>query len=169
MIVRGVVWHLPSELWDDLNTDVILPSPYLRVPEPELGDYAFQNHLPGFTERLDGASVVLGGTNFGCGSSREQAVKALLQCGVTLVVAESFGSIFFRNGLNLGLALIRLPGTRSQPALAAGAEVSADLSTGIVTGVGGTAEGQPLPKTMMNIIRAGGILPLVRENPLVLG
>jgi len=166
MIVRGRVFALPAELRDDLNTDVVLPAAFLRLPEEELGDYAFHNVLPGFRERLAGRTVLVGGANLGCGSSREQAPKALLGCGVRLVVAESFGNIFFRNALNLGLGLLKVADT--DLAALSDVELTADLAAGTITAPGIDIQGTPLTPHLMRIVRAGGILPLLRQDPAAL-
>ncbi|GAA2682549.1 MULTISPECIES: 3-isopropylmalate dehydratase [Actinosynnema] len=167
MIVRGRVFALPEELRDDLNTDAILPAAFLRLPEEELGDHAFHNVLPGFRERLAGRTVLVGGSNLGCGSSREQAPKALLGCGVRLIVAESFGNIFFRNALNLGLGLLKVACSSAFAELH-DAELSADLATGTVTAPGADLRGTPLTPHLMRIVRAGGILPLLCQDPTAL-
>lgn len=166
MIVRGRVFALPEELRDDLNTDVILPAAFLRLPEEELGDHAFHNVLPGFRERLAGRTVLVGGANMGCGSSREQAPKALLGCGVRLVIAESFGNIFFRNALNLGLGLLKVADTGLTSL--SDVELTADLAGGTVTAPGVEIQGTPLTPHLMKIVRAGGILPLLRQDPAAL-
>jgi 3-isopropylmalate/(R)-2-methylmalate dehydratase small subunit len=168
MIVRGRVFALPAELRDDLNTDVILPAAFLRLPEEELGDHAFHNALPGFRDRLAGRTVLVGGANLGCGSSREQAPKALLGCGVRLVIAESFGNIFFRNALNLGLGLLKVADTGAAVASLSDVELAADLATGTVTAQGVHIQGEPLTPHLMSIVRAGGILPLLRQDPSAL-
>lgn len=169
MLIGGQVRRMPADMWHGVNTDAILPAAHLRAPEAELGRYAFAGVLPEFQDWLGGGEVLVAGDNFGCGSSREQACKALLGCGIRLVVAESFGSIFFRNALNLGLALLRVPGTGAQAVLADGVRVEADLATGAVTGPPGVVHAAPLPPHAMRIVAAGGILPLLREDPGALG
>lgn len=164
--INGRVFRMPAGLVDDVNTDVMLPGAYLRVAEEELGEHAFQGVLPGFRERLAGRSVLLAGSNFGCGSSREQAPKALLGCGIRLIIAESYGSIFFRNSFNLGLVLLRVPDAARQPLLAADVEVRVDLASGVLQGPGGwTLPAESLPPHLQAMVRAGGILPLLSQDP----
>jgi 3-isopropylmalate/(R)-2-methylmalate dehydratase small subunit len=164
--LRGSVFRLPEHLWDDVNTDSMLPARHLRAPEEELGDHAFAGELPGFRERLNGAGVLVGGSNMGCGSSREQAPKALIGAGVRLVIAQSFGSIFFRNSFNLGLALMRVEATEALDVLHTGETVEADLASGLLTlGTGTVVQGQPLGSYLQRIVSAGGILKLLAERP----
>ncbi|MFD7730120.1 3-isopropylmalate dehydratase [Kitasatospora phosalacinea] len=166
MSLSGTVFRLPTEVWDDVNTDVMLPGAFLRLPEEELGDHAFGGVLPDFRERLAGATVLVGGSNLGCGSSREQAPKALLGAGVRVIVASSFGSIFFRNALNLGLGLLRVDDPRDLDVLRTGVPVSVDLADGrLRTGAGDEIKGRPLGGYLQRIVSAGGILRLLAEQP----
>ena len=118
---------------DDVNTDDIIPAPYLlRSQDPGyFGPYAFERYDPGFIARCRGAdrNIVVAGMNFGCGSSREQAVYALQVNKVVCVIARSFPDIFYRNSLANGLTLIALPDTSG---LAPGDEMEVDLDRSIV-------------------------------------
>ena len=162
MKLTGRVYQMPEELRDHVNTDVILASPFLRLPEPELGEYAFQNVLPDFSNRLRGASVLVAGRNFGCGSSREQAPKALLGAGVRLVIAASFGFIFHRNAVNLGLATLVMPEDEEREGLEG--EVEVDLAQGSVQSGKQSVYGDALADSTLRILRAGGLLPLLAHD-----
>ncbi|WP_371483368.1 3-isopropylmalate dehydratase [Kitasatospora sp. NBC_00315] len=165
MSLTGTVFRLPADTWDDVNTDVMLPGAYLRLPEEQLGDHAFDGVLPNFRERLAGATVLVGGSNLGCGSSREQAPKALLGAGVQVIVARSFGSIFFRNALNLGLGLLRVDEPQGLEALRTGVGVSVNLADGLLrTDAGEEVQGRPLGGYLQRIVDAGGILRLLADQ-----
>ncbi|MET7768834.1 hypothetical protein [Nocardia sp. NPDC005366] len=166
--IAGRVFRMPDNLTDNVDTDLILPGAYLRIPEHELGDYAFHGVLPGFRDRLAGRTVLVSGRNFGCGSSREQAPKALLGCGVRLIIAESFGNIFYRNCFNLGIVLVRVPGAASHPLFADDVEVRADLASGALHGPNGSLSTEPLPNHLRSIVGAGGILTLLSRDPAAL-
>jgi 3-isopropylmalate dehydratase small subunit len=118
---------------DDVNTDDIIPAPYLlRSQDPGyFGQYAFERYDPNFTARCRGTdrNIVVAGKNFGCGSSREQAVYALQANKVVCVIARSFPDIFYRNSLANGLTLIALPDTSG---LTPGDELAVDLDASVV-------------------------------------
>ncbi len=166
MQVTGGVFALPVALADHLNTDAILASAHLRLPEEELGEKALANVLPGFSAQVENCPILVGGVNFGCGSSREQAPKALLACGIQVILAESFATIFRRNALNLGLAPLVVSGI--QDATIPG-ELTVALDTGCVTGEGLSLQGEPLAPLALRILNAGGLLPLLRDDSAALG
>jgi 3-isopropylmalate/(R)-2-methylmalate dehydratase small subunit len=166
MQVRGGVFSLPAALADHLNTDAILASEHLRLPEVDLGTKALANVYPDFWAAVADCPILVGGVNFGCGSSREQAPKALLSCGIRVVLAESFATIFRRNALNLGLAPVVVPGIR---AASLPIELTVALDTGRIHGEGLALQGEPLAPLALCILEAGGLLPLLRENPAALG
>ena len=159
MKLSGRVYQLPEELRDHVNTDVILASSFLRLPEAELGAYAFHNVLPDFSTQLQGATVLVADRNFGCGSSREQAPKALISAGVQLVIAASFGFIFHRNAVNLGLATLVMPDDQQRQSLQGQIEV--DLAQGKVQSGEGALQGNALADSTLQILHAGGLLPLL--------
>jgi 3-isopropylmalate/(R)-2-methylmalate dehydratase small subunit len=166
MQVTGGVLTLPEALADHLNTDAILASEHLRLPEADLGRKALANVYPEFIAHVTDCSILVGGVNFGCGSSREQAPKALLACGIRVILAESFATIFRRNALNLGLAPVVVPGLReaSLPR-----DLTVVLGTGRITGDGLFLQGEALAPLALRILEAGGLLPLLREDPAALG
>jgi 3-isopropylmalate/(R)-2-methylmalate dehydratase small subunit len=127
---------------DNVDTDVIIPARYLTTTdEKELAAHALEDLDPTFVERVRPGDVVVAGDNFGCGSSREHAPVALKGTGVQAVVARSFARIFFRNAINTGLAIVVCPA-------AVDARFAAD----------------PLPDFVMDIVRAGGLVPWVRAR-----
>jgi len=106
-LIHGKVW----KFGDNIDTDVIIPARYLNMTDPdELASHVFEpvrgEH---FNEVIDGGDVVIGGDNFGCGSSREHAPIALKACGISCVIAKTFARIFYRNSFNIGLPLIIQP------------------------------------------------------------
>ncbi len=159
MKLTGRVYQMPENLRDHVNTDVILASSFLRLPASDLGAHAFQNVLPDFSGHLQGATVLVADRNFGCGSSREQAPKALLGAGVRLVIAASFGFIFHRNAVNLGLATMVMPDDEQRQSLEGQVEV--DLAQGAVQSGERALYGDALADSTLRILHAGGLLPLL--------
>lgn len=159
MIVEGRV----VRLGDDVNTDNILPGPYLNVTDPEeLGRHLLETYDAGIAASVRSGDVLVGGRNFGMGSSREQAQVAMQARGVQAVVAASFARIFLRNCINLGL-----PAVESADAAAAlhdGETVRLDLGAGRVIGEAGTWEIPPQPPFVADLIGAGGLVPWVRQR-----
>ncbi len=158
-----------SRTWrfgDDVNTDEIIPGRYnLTIDPTELAQHAFCEVRPEFPQQVAPGDVLLGGRNFGCGSSREHAPIALKGTGIRCVVAESFARIFFRNAVNVGLAIMICPDAASIPD---DAELSVDFEAGVIrderTGVEYRAE--PMPAFVRAIIAAEGIVPFLREHDL---
>lgn len=152
---------------DNIDTDVIYPGRFLELVEPEqIGSHCFagldERIAPGFVR----GDIIVAGSNFGCGSSREHAVIALLQMGAGAVVAESFARIFFRNGINLGLPLIVCPGIGG--CADTGERITVDLRSGRVSVRSAAGErrltAQPLGEKALEILQAGGIKPLMKKR-----
>jgi 3-isopropylmalate/(R)-2-methylmalate dehydratase large subunit len=155
--VRGRAWVIPV---DNIDTDMIFHNRYLTITDTALmGQYTFDN-LSGwedFAARVEPGDVVITGKNFGCGSSRQQAVDCFLALGIAAIVAESFGAIYERNAINAGLAILTAPGAAA--AIADGAEVTVDFTAGTVTGDDGTVvEGRAFSEAQLKIYRRGGLL-----------
>ena len=145
---------------DDVNTDVIYPGRYLDVYEPEqMALYCMEDIDLGFKDRVGEGDVVVAGRNFGCGSSREQAVLCLRYAGVRAVVAGSFARIFFRNCINQGMPAIECPDAHG--AFETGDEVELDLEAGMLRNLTKATEVgfKPLPPFLKNIIDDGGLVP----------
>lgn len=165
MKVGGRVYQLPANLREDVNTDIIIAGRYLRIPKEELGAHAFEGVIDDFTAQAKSNPVLVAGANMGCGSSREQAVHALRGSGVKLVIAMSFGYIFFRNALNLGLPLLQITNREVLESLTTGTHVNVDLATARVTRDGTECwHGAPMSEHLLKILEAGGILKLVSRD-----
>ena len=142
---------------NDIDTDQIIPgrySPYM-TSEDELARYAFIERRPDFAPNVQPGDIIVAGKNFGCGSSREYAPRALLRCGVWAIVAPSFARIFFRNALNLGIPLFETDLTGQ---LADGDEVRLELATGQLHTAHGTIDLPRPPAFVEAIQREGGIV-----------
>jgi methanogen homoaconitase small subunit len=156
-----------SRAWvfgDDLDTDQIVPGRYapFMVGQDKFHTYAFCDARPGFAREVRPGDILVGGENFGCGSSREYAVAALVKLGLGGVVAKSFARIFFRNCINLGLPVLE-----SAEALALvhdGDEVSLDLGAGALHTLRGDARLRPVASFAREILAAGGVVAYLREH-----
>jgi len=152
---RGPAVCLPA----DIDTDLVIAGRYLRTKDKSVwATHVFEDLDPSLAPRLKGA-VIVAGKNFGCGSSREQAVHALREAGVVAVIAPSFARIFFRNAINIGLPLIELDLTCE-----AGSPVVFDLSEGWVDAGGKRHAIRPLSQRMQEILQAGGLVEYWRAH-----
>ena len=150
---------------NNVDTDVILPGKYLILMDPkDLAKHAFEGLDTAFPEKAKKGVIVVGGKNFGCGSSREQAPLALKYSGVKCVVAESFARIFFRNAINIGLTVVECKGISK--AVANGDELELDLDKGEVcnTSKGKTLQTTKLPAFILEIILDGGLIENLRKR-----
>ncbi|WP_142860511.1 3-isopropylmalate dehydratase small subunit [Salinigranum halophilum] len=152
---RGRVHRLP----DDVDTDQILPGEFLTtVPNEELGEYALRGYDPDFAARIEAGDVLVAGTNFGLGSSRESAPVALRNAGVGAIVAESFARIFYRNAINVGLPIAVVPGISDH--VSDGDTLRVDVARGEVENLttGESFDTDPLPPDLLEILEAGGLV-----------
>lgn len=158
---RGRVWMFG----DDVNTDLIIPGKYLELVDPEeMAEHAMEGIDPEFPKKIQKGDIVVGGTNFGCGSSREHAPLALKYAGVSAVVAESFARIYYRNSINIGLPALECPGIVE--AVDDGDVVEVDITSGTVKNVrtGAELSFTPLPGFMVEILREGGLVTYIRNH-----
>jgi 3-isopropylmalate/(R)-2-methylmalate dehydratase small subunit len=157
---RGQVW----KYGDNINTDVIFPGRYTYqiMPPEEMAKHALEDLDPGFASGVKAGDVVVAGKNFGCGSSREQAAACLRAAGVQAVVARSFARIYFRNAINLGLAVLQCG--EAVDALESGDAVDVDFAKGEIRSARGTFRFLPLPGSVLGIIEAGGLIPYTRKK-----
>ncbi len=158
--VRGKVWVVDH---DNIDTDMIYHNRHLAVTDiEEMGQYAFGN-LPGwedFPKKVKQGGIVVTGSNFGCGSSRQQAVDCFTSLGASLVIAKSFGAIYERNAINAGMPI--MAADLSGVGLSDGDELEVDLESGTITHVGSgrTVQGRPFSEVQMEIYRRGGLLAI---------
>jgi len=155
--IKGRVWVIRK---DNIDTDMIYHNRYLTVTDvAEMGQYTFDN-LPGwedFATKAQPGDIVVTGKNFGCGSSRQQAVDCFKSLGIALLIAESFGAIYERNAINNALAI--MTADLAQSDIADGETIEVDLETGLITRRNGqTVQGQAFSKTQMDIYLRGGLL-----------
>jgi 3-isopropylmalate/(R)-2-methylmalate dehydratase small subunit len=142
---------------DDVDTDQIVPSRFIVSSDPEeLAEHAFNDLRPEFAAEVGEGEFVVAGTNFGSGSSREQAPRALAGAGVGAVVARSFARIFFRNCINLGLPVLICPEAEN---VSDGDEISMDLDAGVVENhtTGEQYDAEPLPPFLQELVDVGGL------------
>ena len=157
--ITGKVW----KYGDDVNTDVIFPGKYtytLTDPD-EMARVALEDLDPEFAANVQPNDVIVAGTNFGCGSSREQGATVLVYAGVGAVIARSFSRLFFRNAINAGLPLVQ--SDEAVAALAKGQEVTVDVENGRVVTPGGAFDFPPLPAAVIGIFEDGGLIPHTRK------
>ncbi|HEX9038671.1 MAG TPA: 3-isopropylmalate dehydratase small subunit [Ktedonobacterales bacterium] len=150
---------------DNVDTDVIIPARYLLTSDPlELAKRAMEDIDPAFAGLVAPGDVVVAGSNFGCGSSREHAPLALKGAGVAVVIANSFARIFYRNAINIGLPILECP--EAVAAISAGDRVRTDLASGTIEDLttGQTFQAQSYPDSILRIIAAGGLINATRER-----
>lgn len=160
MLVKGTV----HKYGDNVDTDVIIPARHLNVSIPEeLAKNCMEDIDPNFVKKVKKGDIMVGGKNFGCGSSREHAPIAIKYSGISLVIAESFARIFYRNAINTGLAILECP--KAVIDASAGDTIEADLEKGIIKNItkGTTYETQPFPPFIQKIVDAGGLLNYLKE------
>jgi 3-isopropylmalate/(R)-2-methylmalate dehydratase small subunit len=156
-LIRGSV--LKYDAADDVNTDVIWPGKYtyVKMPPEEMATHAMETFDPEFPAKAARHQVLVVGRNFGCGSSREQAPQCLKYAGIQAVVAVSFARIFYRNAINLGLAVIECPDAVRK--LRTGHTIELDLEGGMLTtSTGDGFEFAPYPPFVLELIRDGGLI-----------
>ena len=160
MPLKGRIW----KYGDDVNTDVIFPSKYTyTVSDPaEIARHALAYLDPGFAGGVRRGDILVAGKNFGCGSSREQAVTCLKVAGIAAIVAESFSRIYYRNAVNQGLPAIQLAGIQER--VRKGDTLLIDLEEGHVEAAGKRHPFQPFPPVVLEILRDGGLIPHVRKS-----
>ena len=148
---------------DDIDTDVLAPGRYMKGPIEALARHCLEAVDPDFAAGVQEGDVVVGGRNFGMGSSREQAAQALRALGVAAVVAKSFAGIFYRNALNLGLTVLVCPDTDR---ISAGDRLVVDGIIGRIENLssGDTIPCEPIPPHLMELVRAGGLVPHLEKR-----
>ena len=150
---------------DNIDTDVIIPARYLNTQDAkELASHCMEDIDKSFVTKVKQGDIMVGGENFGCGSSREHAPLAIKSAGIDCVIAKSFARIFYRNSINIGLPILECPA--ASEAIDNGDTVAIDFDTGVITDVttGATFQAEPFPPFIQNIIQKGGLMASIREG-----
>ncbi|WP_342306331.1 3-isopropylmalate dehydratase small subunit [Methanolobus sp. ZRKC5] len=157
--MNGKVW----KFGDDVDTDAVIPGRYLIMNTPEeLAAHAFEGVRPEFPKEVKEGDIIVAGNNFGCGSSREHAPIALKGTKISCVIAKSFARIFFRNSINIGVALLECPDTDK---IDDGDELDVDFASGTIKNVTKNEQynATPLPEFVRGIMDAGGLIEYTRQ------
>jgi 3-isopropylmalate/(R)-2-methylmalate dehydratase small subunit len=157
--ITGRVWKYGN----DVNTDVIFPGKYTYsiTDRSEMAEHALEDLDPEFVQKVRPGDIIVAGKNWGCGSSREQAVICLKEVGVGAIVARSFARIYFRNCINEGLPIVTCDAADS---VETGDEITIDFEAGQVLTPGGAYAFPPLAPSVMEILDAGGLVPHVQKK-----
>lgn len=152
---------------DNVDTDVIIPARYLNTSDhKELASHCMEDLDKDFVKKVNAGDIMVAGYNFGCGSSREHAPIAIKASGISLVIAKSFARIFYRNAINIGLAILECP--EAAEAIENGNTVEADLDAGIIYDrtTGKSFKTQPFPAFIQKIIENGGLVESIRKGDI---
>ena len=152
---------------DNVDTDVIIPARYLNtIDKKELASHCMEVIDKEFVNKVEKGDIMIAGNNFGCGSSREHAPIAIKESGISLVIANSFARIFYRNSINIGLAIIECP--EAVESISEGDKVEADLDNGIIYNrtTGKSFETKPFPEFIQKIIANGGLVESIRRGDI---
>ena len=150
---------------DNVDTDVIIPARYLNTPDAkELATHAMEDIDADYVKNVQPGDIMVGGWNFGCGSSREHAPLVIKTSGAAVVIAKSFARIFYRNAINIGLPIMECEAAAD--AISAGDRVSVDFDSGEIRDetTGQVFQAAPYPEFLQKIISAGGLMNSMREN-----
>lgn len=160
MRLQGRAW----KYGDNINTDYILPGIYLEITDPKkLAEHAMEGIDPEFTKKIHEGDIIIGGRNFGLGSSREHAPIALKHSGIGAVIAESFARIFYRNSANIGLPALELH--NATKIINEGDVLDINPVEGIITiNKTKTIRFTPMPSFMLEILKEGGLTAFIRKN-----
>ena len=158
---KGITFKYP----DNVDTDVIIPARYLNSQDAkELAQHCMEDIDKDFVNQVHEGDIMVGGWNFGCGSSREHAPLVIKTSGISCVIAKSFARIFYRNSINIGLPILECEAAAEQ--IQAGDTVSVDFNTGLITDetTGKTYQAEPFPEFIQNIIAAGGLMNSIKKG-----
>lgn len=157
--ITGRVW----KYGDDVNTDVIFPGKYTYsiFDRQEMAEHALEDLDPDFVKNVQPGDIIVAGKNWGCGSSREQAVICLKEAGVGAIIARSFARIYFRNCINQALPIVTCDAVDS---VSSGDEITIDFEAGTVRTPTGEYRFPPLSAEVMEILDSGGLIPYVQNQ-----
>ena len=152
---------------DNVDTDVIIPARYLNtINKKELASHGMEDIDKEFVNKVAPGDIMVAGSNFGCGSSREHAPIAIKESGISLVIAKSFARIFYRNSINIGLAILECP--EASENIKDGDKIEADLDNGIIYNrtTGESFKTNPFPEFIQKIISGGGLIESIRSGQI---
>ncbi|MBR6680072.1 MAG: 3-isopropylmalate dehydratase small subunit [Clostridia bacterium] len=161
MLAKGYI----HKYGDNVDTDVIIPARYLNTADhKELASHCMEDIDKDFVKKVKQGDIIVGGANFGCGSSREHAPIAIKNSGVSCVIAKTFARIFFRNSINIGLAILECP--EASEKIEAGDSVTVDFDTGVITNEtkNETYQAEPFPDFVKEIIKNDGLMNYLKNN-----
>jgi len=161
MTIEGKVW----KFGDNIDTDVIIPARFLNVSDKNiLAASVFADLRPDFSKGVHKGDILVGGSNFGCGSSREHAPLAIKEAGISVIIAKSFARIFYRNSFNIGLPI--LESKEAVESTEENDQVWADLVTGEIVNKtkGKRFQAKPVPDFMRGVIQAGGLVEYIKKQ-----
>ena len=150
---------------DNVDTDVIIPARHLNDPDPKaLASHCMEDIDKDFAKTVEQGDIMVGGANFGCGSSREHAPLAIKVSGIKCVIAKSYARIFYRNAINIGLPILECP--EAADGIIPGDKVSVDFATGVITDEtqGKSWSSAPLPEFIDTIVQSGGLLKSLKAR-----
>lgn len=161
MNFKGRVYKFGS----DVDTDAIIPARYLNTSDPEeLARHCMEDADPEFPAKVQAGDIIVAAKNFGCGSSREHAPIAIKAAGISIVIADSFARIFYRNAINIGLPILECP--ECIAAIKEGDEIEVELESGRIRNLASGQEFQarPFPPFMRDLITRGGLINYVQDQ-----
>ncbi|HMM05225.1 MAG TPA: 3-isopropylmalate dehydratase small subunit [Clostridiales bacterium] len=150
---------------DHIDTDVIIPARYLNISDPkELASHCMEDIDAAFIHKVRPGDIMVGGLNFGCGSSREHAPVVIKEAGISCVIAKTFARIFFRNAINIGLAILECPA--ASDGIEEGDQIEVNFDTGVIRNKtkNETYQAQPFPPFIKAIIAEGGLLKAINKE-----
>ena len=150
---------------DNIDTDIIIPARYLNIMDrKELASHCMEDLDADFAKKVNDGDIIVAGSNFGCGSSREHAPQVIKDSGVGCVIAESFARIFYRNAINIGLPIIECP--EAAKAINDGDEIEINFDTGDIKDItkNESFKAQPFPGFLQSMINAGGLINYINEK-----
>ena len=159
--MKGKVW----KFGDNIDTDLIIPARYLNTSDQkELAQHTMEDADPDWVNKKKTGDIIVGGENFGCGSSREHAPIAIKAAGVPVVIAKSFARIFYRNSINIGLPILECKEAADE--IKEGDIVEVDLATGTIKNQTSnkTYQAEPFPEFMRKLINAGGLINYIKHK-----
>ena len=157
---------ISNRVWkfgDNINTDILAPGIYIKLPIEELASHCLESIDPSFSSEVSKGDIIVAGNNFGMGSSREQAAQVLKELGIIAVIAASFGGIFYRNAFNLELPVII---SRDVSKIDIDHQIKLDLEAGRIRNITTNQDlvGEKVPDNLLTLIEAGGLVPYLEYN-----